>query len=312
MSLAAGTRSVLLPGGEFAMGSSEFYPDESPVHRVRVDPFVIDRYPVTNAEFGKFVAATGYLTVAERPLDPVDYPGVAESDLAPGALVFTPTAGPVDLRDFSQWWRWVPGARWSEPSGPGSTVAGKADHPVVQVSFADAAAYARWAGKELPTEAEWENAARAGLHQATYSWGNDPRPDSKLMANTWQGHFPHDNRGANGWIGTSPVGSFPPNGFGLFDMTGNVWEWTTDYYHPTHTTTESCCAPANPRSADPVGSAEPGSSIPRRVLKGGSHLCAPEYCLRYRPAARSPQAVDTATSHIGFRCIRRTEPATTT
>ena len=293
------------------MGSADFYADEAPVHRVRVDAFEIDRYPITNAEFGEFVAATGYLTVAERPLDPAAYPEVAASDLAPGALVFIPTAGPVDLRDFSHWWRWVPGACWSEPGGPGSTLHGKADHPVVQVSFDDAAAYARWVGKDLPTEAEWEYAARAGLHQSTFTWGDELRPGGVLMANTWQGHFPYDNRGANGWIGTSAVGSFPPNGFGLYDMTGNVWEWTADYYHPIHDAdTQSCCAPVNPRAANPIGSAEPGSTIPRRVLKGGSHLCAPEYCLRYRPAARSPQAVDTATSHIGFRCIRRVADTT--
>jgi len=312
MSVAAGTRSVLLPGREFAMGEADFYADEAPVHRVRVDAFKIDRYPVTNAEFGHFVAATGYLTVAGRPLNPADYPGVPQADLAPGALVFTPTPGPVDLQDFSQWWRWVPGARWSEPAGPGSTLEGKADHPVVQVSCTDAGAYAQWVGKDLPTEAEWEYAARAGLHQTTYTWGNELKPNGVLMANTWQGHFPYDNHGANGWIGTPPVGSFPRNGFDLYDMTGNVWEWTTDYYHPKHdAVTDSCCAPTNPRGANPVGSAEPGSSIPRRVLKGGSHLCAPEYCLRYRPAARSPQAVDTATTHIGFRCIQRTVSAET-
>jgi len=191
----------------------------------------------------------------------------------------------VNLQDFSQWWRWVPGARWSEPAGPGSTLEGKADHPVVQVSCTDAGAYAQWVGKDLPTEAEWEYAARAGLHQTTYTWGNELKPNGVLMANTWQGHFPYDNHGANGWIGTPPVGSFPRNGFDLYDMTGNVWEWTTDYYHPKHdAVTDSCCAPTNPRGANPVGSAEPGSSIPRRVLKGGSHLCAPEYCLRYRPA----------------------------
>jgi formylglycine-generating enzyme required for sulfatase activity len=301
-----GTRSVLLPGGEFAMGSSAFYSDEAPVHRVRVDAFEIERYPVTNAEFADFVAATGYRTVAERPLDPAEYPGLPQSDLAPGSLVFTPTPGPVDLRDFSQWWRWVPGANWCRPAGRGSTVRGKDDHPVVQVCFEDAAAYARWAGKDLPTEAEWEYAARAGLDRATYAWGDELRPDGTLMANTWQGHFPYDNHGADGWIGTSPVGSFPPNGFDLYDMIGNVWEWTTDYYHPRRdAVTDSCCAPKNPRAADPAGSAEPGSDIPRRVLKGGSHLCAPEYCLRYRPAARSPQAQDSATSHIGFRCVRR-------
>ena len=225
---------MALPGGEFAMGSAQFYADESPVHLVRVDPFEIDRYPVTNAEFAEFVTATGYLTVAERPLNPTDYPGVPTADLVPGALVFTPTPGPVNLRDYSQWWRWVPGARWSEPAGPGSTLVGKENHPVVQVSFDDAAAYARWAGKDLPTEAEWEYAARGGLDRATYSWGEELRPDGRLMANTWQGNFPFDNRGASGWIGTSPVGSFPPNGFGLYDMTGNVWEWTIDYYHPQH------------------------------------------------------------------------------
>ncbi len=307
MSLAAGALSVRLHGGEFTMGSDGFYADETPVHRVSVDGFDIDAYPVTNAQFREFITATGYVTVAERPLEPADYPGLTATELAPGGLVFTSTSGPVDLRDFSQWWRWVPGACWWQPTGPGSTVQDKAEHPVVQVSYDDAAAYSLWAGRELPTEAEWEYAARGGLDQSTYTWGEDLRPDGRLMANTWQGHFPYDNQGADGWIGTSPVGSFPPNNFGLYDMIGNVWEWTADYYHPAHVpASPSCCAPAGPRSRDPEGSAEAGSTIPRRVLKGGSHLCAPEYCLRYRPAARSPQAVDTATSHIGFRCVSRT------
>ena len=295
---------IPLPGGEFTMGSTNFYPDEGPLQVVRVDPFEIDPHPVTNAEFGEFIEATGYLTVAEQPLDPHLYPGVDEGDLIPGGLVFTPPKGPVDLGDWRQWWTWVPGARWCEPAGPGSTLDGRQHHPVVQVSFADARAYADWVGKDLPTEAEWEYAARGGLDQATYAWGDDLRPAGILMANTWQGPFPFDNRGANGWVGTSPVGAFPANGYGVYDMIGNVWEWTTDYYHEQHGVTGSCCQ-GNNRRTDPTGSPEAGSSIPRKVLKGGSHLCAPEYCLRYRPAARSPQAIDTATSHIGFRCIRR-------
>ncbi|WP_240666180.1 formylglycine-generating enzyme family protein [Oerskovia turbata] len=323
---------VPLPGGSFRRGSAEFYPDEGPVHEATVAPFEIEQHPVTNAQFAAFVAATGYVTVAERPLDPADYPGVATEDLVPGALVFTATAGPVDLSDWRQWWRWQPGARWSAPHGPGSSVEGREDHPVVQVSFEDAQAYAAWAGRSLPTEVEWEYAARGGLDGARFAWGDEYRPGGELLANHWQGSFPYRNTGAAGWVGTSPVGTFPPNGFGLVDMIGNVWEWTTSFYTPDHTsearsaaeveaarsalTVEmpACCSPSagQARPAQPDGdgaraaaSAEPGSTIPRKTLKGGSHLCAPEYCLRYRPAARSPQAVDTATSHIGFRCVVR-------
>ncbi|MFF2623110.1 formylglycine-generating enzyme family protein [Oerskovia jenensis] len=333
---------VALRGGSFRMGSTEFYADEGPVHEATVAPFEIEQHPVTNAQFAAFVADTGYVTVAERPLDPSDYPGVAPEDLQPGALVFTPTAGPVNLSDWRQWWRWQPGARWSAPHGPGSSIEGREDHPVVQVSFEDAQAYARWAGRSLPTEAEWEYAARGGLDGTRFAWGDEYRPDGELLTNHWQGSFPYRNTGAQGWVGTSPVGTFPPNGFGLVDMTGNVWEWTTSFYTPNHAaearsaaqaeaarsalTVEmpACCSPstgqaragrADAHSADRSGapdddpraaaSAEPGSSIPRKALKGGSHLCAPEYCLRYRPAARSPQAIDTATSHIGFRCVVR-------
>jgi sulfatase modifying factor 1 len=293
---------VDLPGGDFAMGSSRFYPEEGPVHQEHVAPFAIDRHPVTNAQFAAFVEATGYVTVAERALDPSDFPGADPELLVPGGLVFTGTAGPVDLADWTQWWTWGAGAQWRHPTGPGSAVDDRPDHPVVQVCVEDATAYATWAGLSLPAEAEWELAARGGLDGATYSWGDDPRPDGRLMANTWQGRFPWSNTGAAGWRGTSPVGTFPANGYGLLDMTGNVWEWTTDYYASRHVV-GSCCAPARAASAE--ASAEPGSAVPRQVIKGGSHLCAPEYCLRYRPAARSPQAVDTATSHIGFRCVSR-------
>ena len=311
------TRTMLdVPAGDFLMGSDGFYDDEGPPHRVSVPAFKLDERPVTNAEFAVFVAATGYLTVAERPLDPAEFPDLSPRDLTPGGLVFTPSPGPVDLGDWRQWWRWVPGACWQQPLGPGSSVEGREDQPVVQVSFADAGAYAAWAGKRLPDEAEWEFAARGGLSDAfTYAWGNEPRLDGVLMANTWQGRFPYLNTGANGWKGTSPVGTFPPNGYGLVDMIGNVWEWTSSHYSARHDTAavagtqdrvSGCaCTPHRDKAAESV---EPGSGIPRRVLKGGSHLCAPEYCLRYRPAARSPQAEDTATSQIGFRCARSLTP----
>ncbi|CCH76488.1 Sulfatase-modifying factor 1 [Nostocoides japonicum T1-X7] len=290
---------VGLPGAAFLMGSNAFYPEEGPVHERHVEAFEIDVHPVTNEQFARFVEETGYLTTAERPLDPRQFPDLTADELTPGALAFTPSSGPVDLGDWRQWWRWQPGASWRHPQGPGSGIEEKADHPVVQVSYADATAYATWVGKSLPTEEELEYAARGGLEGATYAWGEDARPGGRLMANTWQGRFPYDNRGADGWVGTSPVGSFPANGYGLVDLIGNVWEWTTSDYTLRHEErVRHCCAPTAPRSryADPQG---------RRVLKGGSHLCAPEYCLRYRPAARSPQSEDTSTTHIGFRCVRR-------
>jgi sulfatase modifying factor 1 len=292
------------------MGSDKFYSDEGPPQRVRVPAFELDEHPVTNADFAEFIAATGYLTVAEKPLDPTEFPDLPPQDLTPGGLVFTPSAGPVDLGDWRQWWRWSPGASWRHPLGPGSDTVGREDHPVVQVAFADASAYATWAGKRLPTEAEWEFAAKGGMPDGlTYAWGNEARPDGALMANTWQGRFPYLNTGANGWNGTSPVRSFPSNGYGLFDMIGNVWEWTDSYYSPRHNAGPGSHDPAAgcacaPRPAQDHKNAKMESGIPRRTLKGGSHLCAPEYCLRYRPAARSPQAEDTATSHIGFRCAR--------
>jgi len=294
------TELVELPGGSFPMGSTRFYPEEAPVHTVTVAPFAIERHPVTNAQFAEFIESTGYVTVAERPLDPALYPGVAAEDLLPGALVFRPTAGPVNLVDWRQWWDWAPGANWRAPFGEGSGIEDKPDHPVVQVAYPDAAAYAAWAGRRLPTEAQWEYAGRGGS-KAVYAWGDEPTVDGALMANTWQGRFPYRNDGARGagtarWAGTSPVGTFPPNGFGLLDMIGNVWEWTTTPYsgrgHVPGTPTSSCC---------PVP-AEPDPSV-TQTLKGGSHLCAPEYCHRYRPAARSPQSQDSSTTHIGFRCV---------
>ncbi|BBY59443.1 formylglycine-generating enzyme family protein [Mycolicibacterium sarraceniae] len=286
------TELVAVPGGSFRMGSTSFYPEEAPIHTATVSAFAIERHPVTNAQFAAFVAATGYVTIAERPLDPALYPGVAEADLQPGALVFRPTPGPVNLQDWRQWWDWAPGASWRAPFGSGSDVADKPDHPVVQIAYPDASAYARWAGRRLPTEAEWEYAARAGS-TAPYSWGDAPMVGGALMANTWQGRFPYRNDGALGWVGTSPVGTFPANGYGLVDMIGNVWEWTTTRFSSHHVVQQqsACCPP--PADPDPAVN---------QTLKGGSHLCAPEYCHRYRPAARSPQSQDSSTTHIGFRC----------
>ena len=290
------------------MGSQDFYPEERPVRRVEVDGFWMDDHPVTVAEFHRFTSATGYVTVAERPLDPAQYPGADPALLKPGALVFHKTKGPVDLRDYTQWWRYVPGAQWRRPRGPGSSVKRLGDHPVTQVAAEDAEAYAAWAGKQLPTEAQWEFAARGGLESAVFTWGDDFAPGGEMMANTWQGEFPWQNLGTDGWEGTSPVRSFPANGYGLYDMAGNVWEWTSDYFiaRPGGQVQHSCCTPRNPRVTSAEASlvpGEPGEHIPRRVTKGGSHLCAPNYCLRYRPAARQPQAIDTATGHLGFRCV---------
>ena len=299
---------VHVPGGTFRMGSERFYPEERPVHQETVGAFAIDAFAVTNAEYRDFVDETGYVTVAERPLDPAVYPGAPPEALVPGALVFHPTAGPVDLNDWSQWWRYVQGASWRYPAGPGSTVDDKLDHPVVHVAFEDAQAYARWAGKELPTEAEWEYAALGGLDGAIFPWGDDMAPNGKLMANTWIGEFPWFN--ARGKAGTAPVGSFPPNGYGLYDMAGNVWEWTADWYAASHVPygqARPCCGsvsrrPTLEQSYDP---GQPAFKIPRKVLKGGSHLCAPNYCLRFRPSARSPQMIDSGMSHLGFRCVVR-------
>lgn len=301
---------VFVPGGTFAMGSNEHYPEEAPVHRVTVDGFWMDPTPVTNAQFREFVAATGHVTFAEIAPDPRDYPGALPHMLKPGSLVFSPPSGPVNLRDWSQWWEFRFGANWHHPYGGNSRIKGLDDHPVVHVAYSDAEAFAAWAGKELPTEAEWEFAARGGLEGAEYAWGDEFTPGEKQMANTWQGAFPHENLGLDGYEHTSPVRTFPANGHGLYDMIGNVWEWTTDWYVPKHPADapKACCIPENPRapareqSYDPC---QPRIKIPRKVLKGGSHLCAPNYCRRYRPAARHPEPIDTSASHVGFRCIMR-------
>jgi formylglycine-generating enzyme required for sulfatase activity len=295
------------------MGSDQFYPEEHPVREVEVEGFAIDRAPVTVAEFARFVDETGYLTVAERDPEAVDYPDADPSLLVAGSVLFHPTPEPVPLHDPGRWWAYVPGTSWRHPWGPESDNEGRQDHPVTHVAYGDAEVFARWAGKDLPAEAEWEYAARGGLEGATFAWGDELRPAGDLMANFWQGDFPWRNTGARGWRGTTPVGLFPANGYGLDDVTGNVWEWTSDYYSPrgagAGAVSSPCCSPpVNPRVETPAGSYDfggPGVDIPRRVIKGGSHLCAPTYCLRYRPAARQPEAIDTSTSHIGFRCVIR-------
>jgi sulfatase modifying factor 1 len=270
-----------IEGGTFLMGSDDAYPEEAPVRPASVDGFWIDRHPVTNRDFNRFVQETGHVTLAERPADPDDYPDADPALLVPSSSVFVKPKRPVGLDDAYRWWAYVPGADWRHPQGPETSAKKLSKHPVVHVAYEDALAYARWAGKELPTEAEWEFAARGGLEGATYAWGDDPVPGGRHMANTWQGEFPMRNELLDGWEWTSPVGTYPANGYGLHDMTGNVWEWTVDGFGPQDV------------------------PIPRKVTKGGSFLCAPNYCHRYRPAARMAQPVDTSTCHLGFRCVVR-------
>jgi formylglycine-generating enzyme required for sulfatase activity len=301
---------IRVPGGPYRMGSDRHYPEEAPAHLVTVDGFWIDRAPVTNSDFLRFVNATGYVTVAEVKPCADDYPGALPHMLRSGSLVFSPPRQPVDLNDWSQWWSFKFGACWRRPYGPRSSIAGLHNHPVVHVTYLDAEAYAGWAGKELPTEAEWEFAARGGLDGAEFAWGDELEPGGRAMANTWQGAFPHENLAGNGYDRTSPLGAYPANGYGLHDMIGNVWEWTADWYSVHHAAASAtpCCAPDNPRGGDLAASydpCQPNIRIPRKVLKGGSHLCAPNYCRRYRPAARHAQPIDTSMSHVGFRCIVR-------
>jgi formylglycine-generating enzyme len=300
-----------ITGGTFLMGSDTHYPEERPARKVRVDAFHIDETPVTNAQFARFVEATGYQSLAERAPDPALYPGILPEMIQPGSLLFVPPTGPVDLNDFTHWWQFCFGADWCHPYGPDSSVDRLGEHPVVHIAYEDAEAFAAWAGKALPTEVEWECAARGGLEGADYAWGDVLSPDGAILANYWQGAFPWQNTLEDGYLRTSPVRTYPSNRFGLFDMIGNVWEWTSDWYGehvPETKSVGACCIPANPRggreeaSFDPC---QPEIAIGRKVLKGGSHLCAEDYCLRYRPAARYPQPIDTSTSHVGFRCVVR-------
>ncbi len=300
---------VRLDGGRFFMGSDTHYPEEKPLREVEVDGFWIDRHMVTNADFARFVRRTKYVTLAEKAPDPKDYPGALPEMLKPASLVFTMTPGPVPLDNHYNWWQFVAGANWRQPLGEGSSIKGREDHPVVHIAYEDAQAYADWAGKQLPTEAEWEFAARGGLEKRDYAWGDTLTLGNKRMANTWHGHFPFESTDEDGFTRTSPVGTYPANPFGLFDMIGNAWEWTSDFYSDGHKkAANSCCIPSNPRGANEQDSYDarlPDIRIPRKVLKGGSHLCAPSYCQRYRPAARHAQAIDSSSSHIGFRCISR-------
>jgi formylglycine-generating enzyme len=299
-----------IAGGNFLMGSNHHYPEEAPAHPVSVDGFWIDSHPVTNQQFSRFVSATGYVTLAEKTPRAEDYPGAIPEMLKPGSVVFQKPPRPISISQHLVWWRYVLGADWRHPLGPASDLSGKAQHPVVHISYEDAEAYANWAGKAMPTEAEWEFAARSGLNDAEFAWGDVLMPEGQIMANTWQGRFPWENLTCRGFEGTSPVGFFPPNAFGLFDMIGNVWEWTTDWYAPRHVVApmaaSGCCAGMHDARARSI---EPGGlRIPRRVIKGGSFLCAPSYCRRYRPAARMAQPIDSAACHLGFRCVKRPHP----
>lgn len=299
---------VWVPGGTFRMGSDHHYPEEAPAHEVTVDGFWMDSTPVTNAAFQRFVEETGYVTLAERPANAADYPGARPELLVPSSVVFQKPRGRVDLRNHYNWWSYVAGADWRHPSGPGSSIDGLSNHPVVHVAAEDADAYASWLGKVLATEAEWELAACGGIHGTEFAWGNELTPGGMFLANTWQGEFPIHNTNEDGYDATSPVGSYPANGYGLYDLIGNVWEWTADWYQEHARLEAAYRGSSNPRGGDREESYDPRTpaiKIPRRVIKGGSYLCAPNYCRRYRPAARRPQPVDTSTCHVGFRCIVR-------
>jgi formylglycine-generating enzyme required for sulfatase activity len=296
---------VWIEGGAFRMGSDRHYPEEAPAHERRVEGFWMDRAPVTQGEFARFVAETGYRTVAERLPRPEDYPGADPALLVPGSVVFKAPRGRDDMRFWGDWWQFVPGANWRNPDGNGAEPDPR--HPVVQVCHEDALAYAAWAGKSLPTEAEWEFAAQGPMGDTEFAWGDELAPGGRHLANTWQGPFPFENHLEDGFVGTSPVGSFPPNRHGLVDMIGNVWEWTADDWISGHPrgAMRTCCTPSRLSAEGTADHGRPAGQIPRKVIKGGSHLCAPNYCHRYRPAARQPQSIETGTTHIGFRCVRR-------
>lgn len=292
-------KMVLLSGGPFEMGSDNF-PDAKPIHKVTVSPFYMDVHEVTNDQFSKFVAATHYVTIAERPLNPKDYPGVPQDKLVPGSGVFTPPNHPVDLSNPMQWWTYVPGADWRHPEGPRSNINGKGDYPVVQVCYEDCLAYAKWAGKRLPTEAEWEFAAKGGHNYPTYYWGPEKTPNGKYMANNFQGDFPYNNTKKDGYTGTAPIGQFPANAYGLYDMEGNVWEWCNDFYRPDYYSHSLQLDPQGPsNSYDPE---EPGAV--KRVQRGGSFLCSDDYCLRYKAGSRGKGEQSSASNNLGFRCVK--------
>jgi formylglycine-generating enzyme required for sulfatase activity len=309
----APTGMVWIPGGEFLMGTDDPQADpvEHPAHRVRVDGFWMDQTEVTNAQFRQFVEATSYVTIAERPVDweqlktqlPPGTPKPPDGQLVPGSLVFTQPDHPVRLDDISNWWKWIPGANWRHPNGPGSSITGKDNYPVTHVSWDDATAYARWAGKRLPTEAEWEFASRGGLDAMKYAWGEEFKPGGKYQANTWQGNFPETSTGEDGFPLLAPVRSFPANGYGLYDMIGNVWEWCSDWYRPDTYRLDSHRSPVwNPTG--PEQSDDPNEPYqPKRVTRGGSFLCSANYCTNYRPSARRGTATDSGMSHLGFRCV---------
>lgn len=299
---------VWVPSGTFRMGSDQHYPEEAPSHPVSVDGFWMDASPVTNAQFRRFVEETGHVTFCEIAPDATQYPGANPAMLVPASVVFVAPPGPVDLHNHYQWWRFLSGADWRHPQGTDSSLVGRDRHPVVHLAYADVEAYATWAGKQIPTEAEFEWAAHGGL-DSIYPWGDELAPGGQHLANTWQGNFPWQNLAEDGHVGTSPVGAYPANAYGLSDMIGNVWEWTCDWYAARHAepAAKACCIPSNPRGPARDDSFDPAQAIriPRKVMKGGSHLCAPNYCRRYRPAARMAQPVDTSTSHLGFRCVFR-------
>jgi sulfatase modifying factor 1 len=296
---------VWIPGGEFSMGGDPQLSDARPVHRVSVDGFWMDRTEVTNAQFSAFVEATGYVTLAERDLRPEDAPGAPPEMRAAGSAVFTPPPGPVPLDANSRWWAYVRQASWRHPRGPGSGLAGRERYPVVQIAYQDAEAYARWAGKRLPTEAEFEFAARGGLAGRRYAWGDEARPGGRFMANTFQGSFPDHDTAEDGWRGLAPVGNFPPNRYGLFDVAGNVWEWCSDWYRPDTYAVLAARGGVVHAPAGPQASADPEEPrVPKRVHRGGSFLCSSSFCTRDLVGARGRGDISTATDHLGFRCVR--------
>jgi formylglycine-generating enzyme required for sulfatase activity len=300
-------KMVRIPGGTFTMGRDDGPADEQPPHEVTVKPFDMEETEVTNAQFAAFVKATGYKTVAEKDPDPAKYPGADPVNLVAGSAVFFPAKVSTDPRTWPNpglppWWRYVPGACWRRPEGKGTTLKDKGNYPAVQIAWEDAAAYAKWAGKRLPTEAEWEFAARGGLKQKPYCWGDAKQGDGgKWYANSYQGTFPQDDIGADGFKGVAPVKSFPPNGYGLYDMSGNVWEWCADWYDPNY---YAAAAKDNPKGPEKGAVGVEGEAQPQRVRRGGSFLCDDSYCRRYLPSARDKNPVDSSANHTGFRCVK--------